>query len=103
MPPQLLHKRRVHLAKERSGNCSQGILVGDTQSLNENRCDIHPLEHARDLDTASVNHHSSRCRHTPNFCDSLDRIFKEHASYFDDCCHESSPAVGSHPNMRLRF
>src|SRR5207245_7267128 len=53
--------------------------------------------------TTAVYDRSAAAGETANFIHRFGGILQECPAYFNDFCHETSPAVGSYPNIKFKF
>ena len=93
----------MHLTDKGHGNGGERLTICHAQSVNENRSDLHPLQHASDLKAAAVNNDSFSGGDLLYFLNGSCGIFQQRPADFDDDAHGSKPAVGSHSSIRFRF
>src|SRR5437660_335481 len=93
----------MNFAEQCRRDGGQCTFVRDAESFNEHGTNTHPLQHAGDLEATAMHDCRPALSHAANLFDRFPRIFQQGAANFDNFRHEASPAVGSHPNIRLRF
>jgi hypothetical protein len=90
---QRRHKSGVYLTKKRGRDSGESLFVGHPQAFNERGFDVHPFEHACDLDTSAMHDNERLFRRGEYSLRRARRRFQENASNFHDGVHVFSPAA----------